>query len=215
MVVKVEKSNLFANPLVLIKDKIVALGGSFNPPTIAHQELIKQVLKYEPQKVILIPNGDDYCFDNINKTLVPFKMRAHMCELLFEGLGFNNYEINEIENSHMFKGTFDSLRVLNHPTFIIGDDCLFSLKRWLNFKTLVSENCFVVFTRHEKQEQLEKYIINDEFLCNFSSHFGFIHLEMPDISSTLFRKSHQTHLVCPNIYQYILKNNLYGVNHEK
>ena len=60
--------SLFLEVEELIKNKPLAFGGSFNPPTIAHQKLIEVLIKYEPSQIILIPNGDDYEFDNIDKT---------------------------------------------------------------------------------------------------------------------------------------------------
>jgi len=212
---KMEKnynSNLqFNTPENLIANKNVAFGGSFNPPTIAHLELIKKILTFNPSKIILIPNGDDYIFDNIDKGLAKFKDRVKMCELLFSDISFKNYEISEIENSHHFLGTFSSLRDLNHPTFIIGDDCLLSFKRWKNYETLLKENNFIVFTRSLSKCELEKYILNDVLFKNYTQHFAFIEVNFKEISSTNYRISHNNLLIPYEIDKYIKENNLYEV----
>ncbi len=206
---------LFLTVEELIKNKPLAFGGSFNPPTIAHQKLIEVLIKYEPSKIILIPNGDDYEFDNINKDLVLVSDRIKMCELLFVGLNFTNFEVSDIETKHLFKGTVNSLRTLNHPTFVFGEDCLKSLSRWKEYEKLVEENTFIVFTRGSKINDLKKYVLDDPFLKNFSNHFAFLDFDMPFVSSTLFRNNHDKSLITKPIYEYILKKNLYEVKNEQ
>lgn len=211
----INNHSLFLKVEELIKNKPLAFGGSFNPPTIAHQKLIEVLIKYEPSQIILIPNGDDYEFDNIDKNLVVVEDRIKMCELLFVGLNFTNFVVSDIETKHLFKGTVNSLRTLNHPTFVFGEDCLMSLSRWKEYEKLVEENTFIVFTRGSKIEDLKKYILHDAFLKNFSHHFAFLDFDMPFVSSTLFRETHDKTLVTTPIYQYILNKNLYEVNNEQ
>ena len=38
----------------------IVFGGSFNPPTIAHKEIIKTLCSLNYEKVIIVPNGNKY-----------------------------------------------------------------------------------------------------------------------------------------------------------
>ena len=55
--------------------KIVLFGGSFNPPTIAHYEIIKY-LNDHYDEVLILPNGESYSF--AGKVLDSFKHRVNM-----------------------------------------------------------------------------------------------------------------------------------------
>jgi len=40
---------------------VLVFGGSFNPPTKAHLEIVEKLLeRYEHARVLLLPVGDDY-----------------------------------------------------------------------------------------------------------------------------------------------------------
>lgn len=196
-----------------IKDKVVLIGGSFNPPTLAHKQMIKEIMKFNPKKILIVPNGNQYNVSFVNKTLIEFNDRLNMCNLMMQDLNVD-YEVLDIENQRSFKGSYYTLQELNHPTFIMGSDCLETLHKWINFKALVNENKFVVFSRTLEVSDMLKLIEEDEFLKDKINHFQFLKLDLPNVSSSLFRNTLDSSLVDKLVFDYIVKNNLYEVNHD-
>lgn len=181
----------------------IVFGGSFNPPTIAHYEIIKKLSSLDYEEVIIVPNGDRYKL----KELVNFDHRYNMLEIMTRE--FENVTISRIEENSNFKGTIETLRNLNHPVFAMGDDSLITIKTWINYEVLISENNFLVFTRNKKISDLITYIKEDEILNKYINHFTFLELDFPNVSSSMFRKTNDQSLVTKGVYEYIIKNNLY------
>ena len=181
----------------------IVFGGSFNPPTIAHLEIIKALCSMDYDKVIIVPNGNKY---NL-KDMVSFDHREMMLKIMTKGL--KNIEISKIEEHNNFKGTVETLRNLNHPVFAMGDDSLINIKSWINFIDLLEENCFLVFTRNHKIEDLITFVKEDEILKSYLNKFKFVKIDFPSVSSSLFRKTKDKSLVTNEVFEYITENNLY------
>lgn len=188
---------------ILEKEKrTVLFGGSFNPPTIAHKEIIKYLsLNYD--EVLILPNGDSYSF--AGKVLDSFKHRVKMLELMTKNL--NNVKILELENDKEFMGTYHTLRLLNHPKFVLGADCLDKLHLWKHFDELMTENNFIVFNRGSSE--IVKLINNNSHLNKYLNKFEIVDLEVPNVSSTIFRDTLNKEIVSEEVYDYIMKNELY------
>lgn len=181
----------------------IVFGGSFNPPTIAHKEIIKTLCSLNYEKVIIVPNGNKY---NL-KEMVSYDHREKMLEIMTKDL--KNIEISNIEEHNHFKGTVETLRNLNHPVFAMGDDSLISLKSWINFNDLLEENSFLVFTRNHEIDELITFIKKDEILKSYLNKFEFIKIDFPNVSSSKFRETKNPSFVTKEVYQYIVENNLY------
>ncbi len=181
---------------------LVLFGGSFNPPTIAHKSII-EVLSKKYEQVILVPNGEIYQ----RKNLVSFFHRKKMLELLINDL--DNVIISDIEQSRQFRGTFETLRDLNHPVFACGDDCLKDLHTWLNAKTLLEENSFVIFTRTMTKEAILDFITNDEFLSKYKNKFDILEINYPCISSTDYKEKKDHSNLTKEVLNYVEENLLY------
>lgn len=204
-------TNNFAKVEDLICKKNVAFGGSFNPPTIAHLAIINYLEKFNPSKIIMIPNGDKYNVSFVNKTLIGFKDRKLLCEQLIADSEYNNIEVSCVENNHPFMGTVHTLKELNHPTFIMGSDCLETLSKWVDYENLVKDNNFIIFTRELSKEAVKNYILNDAFLSKYISHFAIIDIEYGNVSSSNFRNTLDLTLLTPKVAEYINNHNLYEV----
>lgn len=183
----------------------LVFGGSFNPPTIAHQNIIKKLLStYKGARVLLLPVGDDYK----KPELIPFSHRYLMLELLVKKI--NNATVLDIESRREYKGTLASLREINRMHddlyFVIGSDQLKDFKTWINYEELLESYPFIVMTR-EGSISKEEF---EEMFKNVKHHFTYLEFN-ENISSSAIRKSlkkHSGHLT-PEVYQYILKNHLY------
>jgi nicotinate-nucleotide adenylyltransferase len=183
----------------------IMLGGSFNPPTIAHFAMVEYLLKNTDKEIWIVPNGDLYH----RKSLAPFPQRVTMLKLMFGNS--ERVKILEIENQGIFQGTYQTLRKLKHPLFVLGADSLKDLPTWINFPNLLQENRFIVFTRGNltKKEDLLKIIDSHPELEKNREHFYLVDQTIPDVSSTAFRKTFNPCIVTPEVFQYIIKQNLY------
>lgn len=193
-----------------IKNNKVVFGGSFNPPTIAHQAIIKALITAGAKTIYLVPNGDSYQ----KSSLALFTDRKAMLELLITDFKKSDILIMGLENCRTFKGSIQTLRDLNHPLFAMGSDSLYNIESWINWKTLILENDFIVFSRNHEVKEIANYLENHYYLRQYQDHFSILPLDLPNVSSTEFRKSFDKKIVTPAIYDYIIKNHLYEVKHE-
>lgn len=194
-----------------ITNQVVALGGSFNPPTLAHYEMIRFFVQEGAKKIILVPNGDNYQISYQSKRLVPFSHRYQMCKIMMEELNYPTYEISTIENTRKFSGTYVTLKELNHPIFAMGSDCLLELPLWTKYQDLVKENRFVVFTRKERENEMISFLQQHSFLKDYIPHFLFVPFAYADISSSSFRETKNSSILLPKVMEYIKENQLYEV----
>ncbi len=87
----------------------IVYGGSFNPPTKAHLNIIKKLLdEFEEAKVILLPVGNDYK----KKELIDFKFRSDMLHLMIHPISMKVI-ISDLEQRRGFKGTIGALNELS------------------------------------------------------------------------------------------------------
>jgi nicotinate-nucleotide adenylyltransferase len=186
----------------------IVFGGSFNPPTKAHVQIIKYLCAVFPSsKVIIVPVGDDYR----KPELAPFHMRFDMLKLAVNDL--DRVILSPIESNQGYQGTLRTLDDLSKTYqdihFVIGSDHLKGLRAWIKYEELLRRYPFIVINRRGYLSQEEA-----EAMYKDVEH-RFIYLPFDDISaSTLIRKNkHQfKDMLDPNVYEYILKHQLYEVN---
>ena len=184
---------------------VILYGGAFNPPTIAHLEIIKYLrLKYPKAHILVMPTNNKYK----DEKLVDYKYRYRMVELLVKGL--DNIEVSdfELKQNDKYLGTADTLSKLNHPYFVMGADALSKIMTWINPENLIKDNHFLVFPRDNID--LEEVINNNDLLKKYKNHFKIIDdFKEIDCSSTSFRQLKDKNLVTSEVYEYIKDNNLY------
>jgi len=129
---------------------IALFGGSFDPPHIGHETIVKEALKLDDvEKVVVMPTF-----------LNPFKSSSHAdSELRLKWLkdiffNFNNVEINSYEVDLKRKvSTIESVKHLlkkyKNIYLIIGADNLDSLSKWDNYEDLKKLVTFVIATRDD------------------------------------------------------------------
>lgn len=200
-----ERINNFEKVKKQIKNskKKVFFGGSFNPPTIAHKNILKLLGEKLDLEVQLVPNGDDYHYHN--KELLEFEKRIEMLELLTKNI--KNIEIVTSEKNRQFKGSVEILKEFDHPWFVIGADSLAYLSTWIEAKKLIKQNHFLVLSRFGYN--IDEIFENDKLLATYRSHFLVLEYELGNISSSDFRKTFNKNLLPEEVYEYIINNNLY------
>jgi nicotinate-nucleotide adenylyltransferase len=189
------------------------MGGTFNPPHLAHSTLavkVKELLSLD--KIIFIPSAVPP-LKNSDEVL-EIKHRLAMAKIAFEGIPDSEVSDIEIKNSNGKSFTVDTLERL-HEIYkndsvkfylIIGIDSLADFPRWKNPDKLFELADIVILNRPGyslegiKPVYLDKVIILD--------------LPLMDISSTMIRERVRNNasiksLVLPEIEKYIKQNNLY------
>ena len=179
----------------------IVYGGSFNPPTIAHEAIVKELKeKFNPENLIIVPTGNSYK----KKDLLSFKVRKEMLKLVFDDI------ISDAEDIKEYQGTINTLDILSKKYsdiyFVMGADNLFNIKSWINYKELLQKYHFIVITRDDFnvldfiKQNLEEY----------KDKFKLISLDY-DVSSSKIRKDvlKNKNLLNEKVFDYIIKNNLY------
>lgn len=120
---------------VVSQETIGVLGGSFNPPHIAHVMLALYGLSVGQLSRVIVAPTFQHAFD---KPLQAFEHRLRMCELSFSPL--HNVEVSDIERE--LGGVSRTLRLVQtlaarHPhaslRLLVGSDILAERQRWQHF----------------------------------------------------------------------------------
>lgn len=176
---------------------IVVLGGSFNPPTIAHQKIMEHaMIAASADTGIFVPSSDAYVTRKMSKAktdnqVYPENERAAM--LIFhtdENTTISMTEYGDDGRGH----TYETLCKIQeaYPDariwFVIGDDKLDIMTRWRNHEALLKKFFFVVLTRNGTDVQ--KKLRNHPVLRFHVHHFVVCKSpdEINEISSTKCRE---------------------------
>ncbi len=184
---------------------ILVYGGSFNPPTVAHQEIIKKLCEtYQPKNIIVVPVGDDY-----NKPqLAPFYHRVAMLKLIMEPLPCQ-VEILTREGEAPFDGTYNTLKYVSslYPNedihFVLGTDHLASIESWIEADKLLKEYAFIVVRR-------KNYTPNYSLLKKHDTVYEVFDYDN-DVAATKFRMNQEKYqdIVTDQVLAYIKVHHLY------
>lgn len=189
---------------------LVVFGGSFNPPTIAHFNIAKHILKtLDCQQFFFLPVGDQYP----KKELISANYRVDMLNLICHQLSRASVSLLEVEADHVLT-SFETLSLLQtqYPNqkigFVIGADNLKDLPKWVQVEELIRHFFIIVFRRDDInvdeiietlfKEQMERFIVLDSF-------------DEMKVSSTQYRQNlNQKELVLKEVDAYVHKHQLYG-----
>ncbi len=182
---------------------VLVFGGSFNPPTKAHYEIIKKLQQsFEPKKIILVPVGDSYHW---KERLLPFDRRFDMLKILTKDL--DGVELSKAEDTTDFLGTYHTLKTLKindeQLYFVVGTDHLETIEKWKNYEALLKEFGFIVILR-------KNYPADFTIFERHQTPYYRFYFES-DISSSRVRSAVRKHKddLLPEVYDYIVKMNLY------
>lgn len=187
--------------------KVAILGGSFDPPHLGHLHVartVRKVLHFDA--VVLMP-----CFQHpFAKELSSAEDRLAMTQLMVEpGISVSDVEIRRPAVSY----TIDTLRSLSaeHPdneySWIIGSDQLMGFSKWKEWESIVRDFGLIVYPRGS--------------VLPLDVPAGATLLQVPQVSthpssSSTVRQAIKHGLpideyVTPEVEQYIIKHNLYGI----
>lgn len=160
------------------KNRIVVLGGSFNPPTKAHQAIMSCAMQSVSANTgIFVPSSEAYVRRKMSKNkhdnqVYSEEERKRMLLSCLNG----NMQVSTVEFGDDGRGhTYDTLSKIQTENpdseiwFIIGADKLSILPRWKNHDALLSQFHFIVLTRG--MQDIMSIICNDETLRKYEDHF--------------------------------------------
>ena len=199
--------------------KLTAIyGGSFNPPTVAHENIARDILKLEEvEHLVYLPVGDNYK----KKSLISANYRYEMLKIILKKLKKDSLDIDinklEIEASERLY-TIESLRILksqykNDLAFVMGTDNVKEFNTWKNPRELLEEFYFIVIER--ENDDVGKLISEDELLNIYKDKFIILrNTSYKLVSSTYIRRNlyldkNIQNYIDFDILEYIKINKLY------
>lgn len=180
-------------------NKIVVMGGSFNPPTLAHEKLMKTAVDaIDADLGIFVPSSDKYVSRKMNKAKKNNQIyseydREHMLNIICDS--YNNFKVDTCEFGDDGRGyTYKTLCEIQrkHPDseiyFICGADKLNIIPKWHSAEDLLEKFNFIVTTR--KNDNPSEQIKNNKALNKHKDKFVMIKQPegIDEISSTELRK---------------------------
>lgn len=188
-------------------------GGSFNPPTIAHEIIAKEIAKeFNLDKVYFVPVGDFYN----KKDLIDERKRFEMLNLITD----SNIDVLDIElKAKKSLQTIDAFNLINNKFnlsknyFILGGDNLEKLPNWENAEKCLNSNIIAI----KRGKKIEDIIENNKLLkLNKEKIFIYNTNKLSNYSSTEVRTAIKSknkeilkEMLNEKVYSYVEKNMLY------
>lgn len=188
-------------------------GGSFNPPTMAHERLAEEIAeKFSLDKVYFVPVGNYY-----NKTgLIDESKRFEM----LNSIKNDKLDVLDIElNSNKKLGAAEAFDLVNNSFsssenfFILGGDNLEKLPNWDNAAKCLNNNIIAIQRRKKvanivsKNKLLEKNK-NKIFEFNTNEYYNYSSTEVREAIKEANNEKLKK-MLNKKVYCYIEKNNLY------
>lgn len=180
----------------MTSNKIVVLGGTFNPLSKAHGELINFLVSYfDAYKGILLPTNLNFfhTWKHFNdKSILPTDLRL---KIINEFIKRNkNIEVDLVEVEGKSLKTYNSLKYLKEKypdkeiLFAFGSEKVDELERWYRIEDIL--NNFKIILVRRNHDNLNKLFENNEFLKKYRNSFILVDFkdDYQDISSTKIRE---------------------------
>jgi nicotinate-nucleotide adenylyltransferase len=118
-------------------ETIALFGGSFDPPHIGHEAIVKAMLRFKDvDKVIIMPTFLNPFKD---RSYAPSKLRLKWLREIFsefENVEVNSYEVQQNKKVPTIQTVLHLLKKYKKIYLIIGADNLASLHKWEKFEEL-------------------------------------------------------------------------------
>ena len=186
-----------------MRNKILIVGGAFNPPTVAHIEIPLQIAKkMKLDSILYLPVGNGY-----NKsTLIDIEHRKNMLQIAINNSIKKRLKDNPNDNISTYidfleayhyrtLSTIESLDILEREWnadlyFFCGADNLATLPYWDNADKLLEHYHIVVYSR--EGWKIDEIIVNNDLLLNAYKNKRILYtpietLDYANVSSTLIR----------------------------
>ena len=195
---------------------VVVFGGAFNPPTIAHYRIARDVIRrFDVSKFLFVPVGDQYP----KAGLVAAKHRVRMLELVCDDLDLDAPEVacvSSVEvSSDRVMSTFETLTQLQNEypgcelAFVMGADNLSDLTEWHRYLELISNFRVIVLSR-------DGVDVRDQIASDFEAYVSrFLVMDGGEIAASVSSSRYRAELECEELVlrkvsDYVRANRLYG-----
>ncbi len=202
--------------------RILIYGGSFNPPHLGHEKLLRAAIEFlQPALTLVVPSAVS---PHKSAAAVPLAVRAEMCRT-FTGCG-EAVRVSEIERAgkHDKSYTLKTLRRLRKIYrdadfhLLIGSDMLLGFDRWHRYRRILQMVTLVAASRQgddraaleAKKQQLEKQ--GGRVLL---MEFEPLPMSSTEVRARLARGENAEGLVSPFTASVIQKYHLYQPTTEK
>jgi nicotinate-nucleotide adenylyltransferase len=190
--------------------KIALFGTSADPPTIAHQEIIRWLASQFDLVAV-------WAADNPYKAHgASLEQRSQMLDLLIAEIEPPIDRHVKVYRNLSSRRTFESLttarEIWQDSEFIltIGADLIAQLPQWYRADELLTQVKLLIVPRTGNQiEQTDLQRLTD-----LGAQIEIAPLSTPIISSTAIRNSHSIQGMTPSVAKYIQQHNLYSITYE-
>ena len=177
-------------------DRIVLLGGTFNPLSKAHDRILRFAKsKTDAREAILLPAPDTFMnswkgFEESD--ILPLKTRLKILDKYCQRHKDTLLETIEVDGKT--HSTYESLNYLKEKYetkiiyFVLGTEKISELNRWHESDRLLSENRFLMMRRHNDDM---KAILANPLVIQYRQNFRFLDAgeDIQEISSTRIREA--------------------------
>ncbi len=185
--------------------KIALFGTSADPPTIAHQEIIRWLASQFDGVAV-------WAADNPFKAHgASLEQRSQMLELLIEEIDLSINQHVQVYRSLSSQRTLETLmtakEMWNDSEFMltIGADLITQLPHWYRVGELLTQVKLLIVPRTGNQIAATDL----QILTNLGARIEIVPLTTPAISSTIIRENHSIQGLTPKVAKYIQHHHLY------
>lgn len=185
-------------------------GGSFNPPHLTHENIVRELLKLkEIDRVLLVPTKSPV--HKAGRELADSEHRLNMCKIVarkFSGAEVWNIELTRNTKSYTYLTLLDyKQKYKDKPYFVLGADMLITLHTWYRYKDLLNLTDFIcVYREGEDKAAFDNAIEN---IKKDGGNIKELEIRPSNLSSTLARSGDET-AVSSEIAQYLKENSIYN-----
>ena len=182
-----------------MSNTVIVLGGSFNPPTIAHKQILETVVRNTRARLgLFVPSSDTYVcrkMSRLHGIVFTERERYEMCNALTLEMD-TPAAVSTLEYGDDGRGhTYDTLcRVQEqYPDaricLIVGEDKLGIIPKWHDAEKLLGRFMLIVTKRSNDSTDIYAKIDADPLLRRYAGNMTVVELEddMAEISSTKAR----------------------------
>jgi len=185
-------------------NSIALFGTSADPPTLGHKALLSELTKIFPRVITWASDNPD------KKHQIPLLKRTQLLRILVKKISHPKLELVQELSSprtiHTLKKAFQ-LWPESSFSFVIGSDLAVQIPKWLNAKSILNKATIAIAMR-------DGWPISDQQLEEIKKLGGEIDLlpfQIPESSSSKFRKRPQEGLVPQELVPLLIEENLYGL----
>ena len=185
-------------------NSIALFGTSADPPTLGHEALLSELTKIFPKVITWASDNPD------KKHQIPLPKRTQLLRILVKKISNPKLELVQDLSSprtiHTLKKAFQLWPEASF-SFVIGSDLIVQVPKWLNARSILNKARIAIAMRYGwpiSDNQLEE-------IKKLGGEIDLLPFNIPESSSSKFRKSPQEVLVPQELVPLLIEENLYGL----